>query len=324
MATKEKSSDSSIIQCDNCGQSFCKNCETSGQFIKWTLCRKCSEPIKQRRDKISEFVKKRKEQYKLKTQYMGFGISLRLTKDVKVAFEMLSNCYDEAVILLTEDKLIIKSLDPSKITIIKCEIQDNLFQSILKLEVPELRLAWGLNDLNKIISCFQDDQQITISRRSGEKKILFSNNDFILTLKDDLGDIDEDYFENLNKINYPLNFKPDPIKFFNALSTCKEISEVFEIVYEGKGLWLKAESSNISLVHSFNCSIKHTDDKIEVGGNTEILTSFLKPLIETIKSMKTSINTDKPIRLDIETNDNIKITYYEAPRVQDAKYDDED
>ena len=324
MVTKEKDSDHSIIQCDNCGQSFCSNCRTQHRFIKWTLCRKCYEPIRQHREKIREFVKKRKEQYKLKTQYMGFGVSLRLTKDVKEAFEMLSSCYSEAVILLTKDKIIIKSMDPSQITMLKCEIQNNLFQYILKLETPELRLVWSLEDLNKIISCFQDDQQITISRTSGEKKISFLNSDFILALKDGLGEIEEAYFDNLNKIDYPLDFKPKPINLLNALSACKELSELFEIFYEGDNLSLKAESSNISLVHLFNCPIKHTNDKINVGGNADILTSFLKPLIENIRSMKISIKTDNPIRLDIETDEHIKITYFQAPRVQEPEYDDED
>ena len=324
MTVKEKKLHSSIIQCDNCGQSFCKNCETSGRFIKWTLCRKCSEPLIQRRIRIREFVKKRKEQYKLKTQYMGFGLSLRLTKDVKEAFEMLSNCYDEAVIILTKDKITIKSIDPSKITIIKCEIQNNLFKQALKLEIPELRLTLNLDDLNKIISCFQDDQQITISRTAGEEKIIFSDKALTLALKDDLGDIEEVYYNNLNKIDYPLDFKPDPIKFFNTLSACKEHSEIFEIFYEGENLSLKAESSNISLVHLFNCSIKHTDDKIDVYGNTDILTSFLRLLIESIRIMKISIKTDNPIRLDIETDEHVKITYFQAPRVQELEYDDED
>jgi hypothetical protein len=306
MTVKEKESDHSIIKCDKCGESFCSNCSPKHRYIKWILCRKCNEPIKQRRERIKEFVKKRKEQYKLKTQYMGFGVSLRLTKDIKVAFEMLSNCYDEAVILLTKDKIIVKSMDPSKITVIKCEIQNNLFQHILKLEIPELRLAWNLNDLNKIISCFQDDRQITISRASGEKKIIISDENLTLTMNDDLGDIEDPYFNNLNQIDYPLDFKPEPIKFFNTLSACKELSDFFEIIYSGENLRLKAERSKISLVYLFNCPIKHTDDKIDVCGKTDILTSFLKLLIENIKSMKISINT------------------FQAPRVQEPEYDDED
>jgi len=262
---------------------------------------------------------------------MSFTLKLENSRILKGIVETLSSIIDETEFRVTPKEFTITAMDPSRICLLKLSIKKDDFDEYQCNE--ESKVGLNLDDLDKILKRSAANDSIEIDFKQKEQKIKLKmqregtnrTRTFSLALLDI--DTEEIPMENLLKIEYPTKWVIDADFLVEAIKDAEIYSEILNIkAIENEGL-LFSSSGQIGEME-YNLT---TDDLIE-SNLSETSTgayslTFLKAILKIApitEKLEISLKTDNPLKMIFNILEGGELSYFLAPRVEEAEFEDED
>lgn len=269
---------------------------------------------------------------KTKDDPLSFNLRLDNAKILRDIIETLSSIIDETEFKVTPDEFTISAMDPSRICLLKLTIPNHGFDEYEC--AGESKVALNLDYLNKILkrsssndtlelNFTEKNQKITIKmKREGTSR----TRTFSLALLD--LDIEEVPMENLLEIEYPSRWFMDPTFLTEAIKDAEIYAEILNMKATGEeGLVFSANGQIGEMVYSLA-----VDDLIESDLNEETQTgayrlTFLKAILKIAsitEKLELSLRTDHPLKMIFSLLEGGELSYFLAPRVEEADFDEDD
>lgn len=319
------------------GVYFCEYCQTycstnrspRKKFIKWTLCDVCYVKYNLSPSKRAKRKEARKKEREIKKANAPFDIYLDNAKDLKYIIEALSSNTDEVRITLSSEGFSIIAMDPSRICFLILTLTPEFFN---KFEYTHENQFFCINidDLNKIFQKIPDESSIHLTTIID--KIYKKDPIPFLLIKADkmkheliLLDLDyEDYpTENLLAIEHSCKFTLDAGEFFNILENAFIHSEL--IIFQVNNAEIKIFSEGKIGKFTYNHQLIEPSKKpVDAGFSISYMKNFLKPIISFLENIEIHLKTDYPLKIDIPLRNNSLLQIFEAPRVEEPDFADDD
>ena len=222
-------------------------------------------------------------------------------------------------------------MDPSRICLLKLSIKKEDFDEYECTQ--ETKVGLNLDDLDKILKRSTTNDSIQINFKESDNKIkiimqregMSRSRTFSLALLDI--DIEEIPMDNLLKIEYPSKWVIDPEFFVEAIKDAEIYSEILNIkAEEKKGLIFSSSGQIGEMIYSLS------DEDLIESNLTEISTgayslTFLKAILKITsitEKLEISLKTDHPLKMIFNLLEGGELSYFLAPRVEEAEFEDDD
>lgn len=275
----------------------------------------------------AETVKKNDREY---TQG-SFRFLKENSKILKNIIETLSSIIDETEFIITEEGLEIAAMDPSRICLLKLEIEDIDFDEFES--DGNTKVAFNLDDLDKIMKRSTSNDSIEISYEQNDNKIQVvmqrENTSKKRTFSLKLLDIDTEEvpMENLLSIEYPSMFAIDPDFIEEAIKDAEIYSEILNMkAAETEGLTFTSSGQIGEMVYYLQAEDLLESDLKGVSEGSYSLT-FLKSIMKISKiteKLEISLKSDHPLKMIFKLLEGGELNYFLAPRVENTEFEDED
>ncbi len=262
---------------------------------------------------------------------MTFKLKLENSRILKVIVETLASIIDETEFRVTPKEFIITAMDPSRICLLKLSIKKEDFDDYNCNE--ETKVGLNLDDLDKILKRSSTNDSIEINFKESDNKIKIimqregtsRSRTFSLALLDI--DIEEIPMDNLLKIEYLSKWVIDPEFFIEAIKDAEIYSEILNMkAEEKKGLTFSSSGQIGEMVYSLtNEDLIETNIKDLSTGAYSL--TFLKAILKIAsitEKLEISLKTDHPLKMIFNLLEGGELSYFLAPRVEEADFDDED
>lgn len=262
---------------------------------------------------------------------MTFKIKLENSRILKGIVETLASIIDETEFQVTPKEFTISAMDPSRICLLKLSIKKEDFDEYDCSK--ETKVGLNLVDLDKILkrSASNDSVEIDFNETDNKIKVKMKREGasrtrtFSLALLDI--DIEEIPMENLLNIEYPSEFVIEPEFLVEAIKDAEIYSEILNIkAVEEQGLIFSSIGQIGEMEYDLN-----KDDLIESNLNDTnsgaYSLTFLKAILKIAsitQKLKISLRTDHPLKMIFNILEGGELSYFLAPRVEEADFDDED
>jgi proliferating cell nuclear antigen len=262
---------------------------------------------------------------------MSFTLKLENSRILKGIIETLSSIIDETEFRVTPKEFMITAMDPSRICLLKLSIKKENFDEYQCSK--ESKVGLNLDDLDKILKRSAANDSVEIDFKEKEQKIKLKmqregtnrKRTFSLALLDI--DTEEIPMENLLKIEYPTNWVIDADFLVEAIKDAEIYSEILNMkAIENEGL-LFSSTGQIGEME-YNLS---TDDLIESNisetSSGAYSLTFLKAILKIAsitEKLEISLKTDHPLKMIFNLLEGGELSYFLAPRVEEAEFEDED
>ncbi|MFO8019863.1 MAG: proliferating cell nuclear antigen (pcna) [Promethearchaeia archaeon] len=259
-----------------------------------------------------------------------FNIKLENPKILKTIISAIEGLIDETVIRIALDKVVINAMDPSKIVLTEITLPEETFDDYNVTEPANVPL--NLEDLNKILKRVNNSDFLRLSMTENAQKIKISafdpehqrNREFHLALLD--LDIEKADMTTLFDIHYPATATLSPGLFLEALKDCEIYSEIINISATEETLYFKSEGqigeANYELFGEYLSNLNVTSDAKGTYA-IEHLKKILK-LIAITEKFSIDVKTDHPINLTFDISTGGTVHYFQAPRVEEPEFDEEE
>lgn len=264
----------------------------------------------------------------VKTQ---FTIKLQNSRILKGIVETLASIIDETDIQITPKEFKIKAMDPSRICLLQLIIAKVSFDEYECSK--ECTITVNLDDLDKVIKRSSINDNITLSFQEDIQKLKIKMvrdestraRMFSLALLD--SDIEEIPMDNLLKIEYKSIWTMDTAFLIEAIKDAEIYSEILNIITtEGQGLVF----SSIGQIGEMEYELGE-DDLIDsdLNGTSSGAYSltFLKAILKIAsitEKLEISLKTDHPIKMIFNLLEGGELSYFLAPRVEEAEFEEDD
>ncbi len=262
---------------------------------------------------------------------MSFTLKLENSRILKGIVETLASIIDETEFRVTPKEFTISAMDPSRICLLKLSIKKENFDGYECSK--ESKVGLNLDDLDKILKRSGANDSIEIDFNETDQKIkikiqregMSRKRTFSLALLDI--DIEEIPMDNLLKIEYPSKWVIETDFFIEAIKDAEIYSEILNIAAsEGQGL----DFSSTGQIGEMEYNLGE-DDLIEhdINGTSRGAYSltFLKAILKIAsitEKLEISLKTDHPLKMIFDLLEGGKLSYFLAPRVEEAEFEDED
>lgn len=262
---------------------------------------------------------------------MSFALKLENSRILKVIVETLASIIDETEFKVTPKEFTITAMDPSRICLLKLVIDRKHFDNFECNK--ETKIGLNLEDLDKILKRSSANDIIDISFNEKEQKIKIKmqreNMKHARTFSLALLDIDaEDVpMDNLLKIEYDSKFSIEPSLFIDAIKDAEIYSEIMNMKTEEKqGLFFNSSGQIGEMEYELaldDLLENDLNDKSTGAYSLRFLKSIFKiaPVVETLEIF---LKTDHPLKITFNIIEGAMLTYFLAPRVEEAEFDDEE
>lgn len=253
---------------------------------------------------------------------MIFYFKKENSKIIRQIIEVLSTIIDEIEMTIVPEGLRIYAMDPSRICLLKLEIDNDDFDSFECKK--ETKICLNLEDLNKILKRSSANDHLEIFQKEEENKIRVcmkkaegtKKRNFSLTLLD--LEMEEIHFEKLIAIEYLGKIKLETSIIDEAIKDGEIYGEsLFIKAKEKEGLIIEASGQIGEMTYELQ-----EEDLIEseINGTQSgrYGITFLKAIIKLApitEEFKLSALKDHPLFLQFKLLEGGVIDYYLAPRV---------
>ena len=262
---------------------------------------------------------------------MSFTLKLENSRILKGIIETLASIIDETEFRVTPKDFTISAMDPSRICLLKLAIKKDDFDEF-KCE-KESKVGLNLDDLDKILkrSAVNDSVEISFSETDPKIKIKMQREGtqrtrtFSLAILDI--DIEEIPMDNLLKIEYPTKWVIDPEFLVEAIKDAEIYSDILNIkAEENQGLVFNSSGQIGEMIYDLN-----EDDLINstINGTNSASYSltFLKAILKIAsitEKLEISLKSDHPLKMIFNLLEGGELSYFLAPRVEEAEYEEDE
>ena len=262
---------------------------------------------------------------------MSFSLKLENSRILKGIIETLSSIIDETEFRVSPKEFTISAMDPSRICLLKLSIKKENFDDYQCSK--ESKVGLNLDDLDKILKRSAASDSVIIDFDEKDQKIkikmqregMSRTRTFSLALLDI--EIEEIPMDNLLKIEYPSKWVIDTQFLIEAIKDAEIYSEILNIsAAEGKGLIFSSTGQIGEMEYNLG-----EDDLIEneISGTSSGAYSltFLKAILKIAsitEKLEISLKTDHPLKMIFDLLEGGQLSYFLAPRVEEAEFDDDE
>ncbi|MHA1526961.1 MAG: proliferating cell nuclear antigen (pcna) [Promethearchaeota archaeon] len=262
---------------------------------------------------------------------MSFKLKLENSRILKGIIETLASIIDETEFIVSPNEFTISAMDPSRICLLKLGIKKENFDGYECS--AESKVGLNLDDLDKILkrSANDDSLEIDFNEKDNKVKIKMQRGDstrtrtFSLALLDI--DIEEIPMENLLAIEYPTIFAIDPTFLVEAIKDAEIYSEILNVkAEEGQGLVFSSSGQIGEMEYELSQDDLLSSDISDTNSGAYSLT-FLKAILKITsitEKLEMSLKTDHPLKMIFNLLEGGELSYFSAPRVEEADFDDDD
>ena len=260
---------------------------------------------------------------------MSFTLKLENSRILKGIIETLSSIIDETEFRVTPKEFTISAMDPSRICLLKLSIKKENFDEYKCKK--ESKVGLNLDDLDKILKRSSTNDSINLDFNEKDQKIKMQREgtsrtrNFSLALLDI--EIEEIPMENLLKIEYSSKWVIDTEYLIEAIKDAEIYSEILNMkAEEGKGL-IFSSSGQIGEME-YDLSIddlieSHIDETCSGAYSLTFLKAILK-IAPITEKLEISLKTDHPLKMIFDLLEGGELSYFLAPRVEEADFDEDD
>jgi len=262
---------------------------------------------------------------------MSFTLKLENSRILKGIVETLASIIDETEFRVTPKKFTISAMDPSRICLLKLSINKENFDDYQCDK--ESKVGLNLDDLDKILkrSATNDSVEIKFNEKDQKIKIKMQREGtsrirtFSLALLDI--EIEEIPMDNLLRIEYPSKWVIEPDFLVEAIKDAEIYSEILNITaIEGQGLNFTSTGQIGEMEYQLN-----EDDLIETDfsgtSSGAYSLTFLKAILKIAsitEKLEISLKTDHPLKMIFNLLEGGELSYFLAPRVEEAEFEEDD
>ena len=262
---------------------------------------------------------------------MSFTLKLENSRILKVIVETLASIIDETEFRVTPKEFTISAMDPSRICLLKLSLKKQNFDEYDCNK--ESKVGLNLDDLDKILKRSAANDSVEINFDETEQKIkikmqregMSRTRTFSLALLDI--EIEEIPMDNLLKIEYPSKWVIEPSFLVEAIKDAEIYSEILNIAaIEDQGLNFSSTGQIGEMEYNLS-----EDDLIEtnIDGSSSGAYSltFLKAILKIAsitEKLEISLKTDHPLKMIFNLLEGGELSYFLAPRVEEAEFEDDD
>jgi len=304
--SKTNTKSDKFYECDLCHGVYCKGCESPKDYMKWKLCPECFNPFHSRHQKRWKRIIEKRD-----SSTITF---IPTSETLKNLFNGLANIYDELLLKIENDKMIIRSIDPSRVT-------------CMETIIP---IKQGRNNITKEIPIKTEDICLALQELKGIVRL--SVKDTKLCLNDDLLNMEflgidpepfvkEEVIERNITWENPSNFLFNSETFIRITNALRLYSGMLSITQDQKSITFLSEkhksdaSAEILLADLKHYSIE--DDETVTFDNT-VINRLNKHLEDITEEIIVSLMTDSPLKLEYLIEQDITFTIAVAPRVEEV------
>jgi len=262
---------------------------------------------------------------------MSFTLKLENSRILKGIIETLASIIDETEFRVTPKEFTISAMDPSRICLLKLSLKKENFDEYDCNK--ESKVGLNLDDLDKILkrSAASDSVEIVFNETDQKIKIkmkregMSRTRTFSLALLDI--EIEEIPMDNLLKIEYPSKWVIEPEFLVEAIKDAEIYSEILNVAaIENQGLVFSSTGQIGEMEYNLS-----EDDLIETnidGSSTGAYSlTFLKAILKIAsitEKLEISLKTDHPLKMIFNLLEGGELSYFLAPRVEEAEFEDDD
>ncbi len=262
---------------------------------------------------------------------MSFTLKLENSRILKGIVETLASIIDETEFRVTPKEFTISAMDPSRICLLKLSLKKENFDEYQCNK--ESKVGLNLDDLDKILKRSAANDSVEINFNETDQKIkikmqregMSRTRTFSLALLDI--EIEEIPMDNLLKIEYPSKWVIEPGFLVEAIKDAEIYSEILNIAAnEGKGLIFTSTGQIGEMEYNLS-----EDDLIETAiegsSNGAYSLTFLKAILKIAsitEKLEISLKTDHPLKMIFNLLEGGELSYFLAPRVEEAEFEDDD
>ena len=185
----------------------------------------------------SEYDESEYDESEYDDKYNFNGTTIICLKDgniFKKIIDLLKEVLDVGILIINEDGISLESLDSSHVSFIQMLLNREDFDKFIfdKKREDDLYLSVSMKSLSNILKCLNNGEQITISYKENDNKILweFDNLDTDAHKEFNLSLIDQDAHDiNIPKANYQCRIKTLSSEFQNLLKNLAYIGDYIKI-----------------------------------------------------------------------------------------------
>jgi proliferating cell nuclear antigen len=262
---------------------------------------------------------------------MTFKLKLDNSRILKGIVETLASIIDETEFRVTPKEFTISAMDPSRICLLKLTIKKDNFDDYTCDK--EYKVGLNLDDLDKILkrSSASDAIELDFNEEDQKIKIKMQRADtsrtrtFSLALLDI--DIEEIPMENLLKIEFPSKWVIDPEFLVEAIKDAEIYSEILNMkAAEGEGLVFSSSGQIGEMEYDLSLDDLLDSDINDTNTGAYSLT-FLKAILKIApitEKLEISLRTDHPLTMIFNLLEGGELSYFLAPRVEEADFDEDE
>jgi proliferating cell nuclear antigen len=268
---------------------------------------------------------------------MSFKLKLENSRILKGIVETLASIIDETEFKVTENEFTITAMDPSRVCLLKLTIDKEDFDEFEfeKEGGDDAQYTIGLNldDLDKILKRSSTNDSIEIDFKENDNKIkiimqregMSRSRTFSLALLDI--EIEEIPMDTLLNYDYPTRWVIDPEFLVEAIKDAEIYSEILNIKAE-KDQGLVFNSSGQIGEMEYNLAFEDLiESEIDADSTGAYSLAFLKAILKIAsitEKLTVFLETDHPLKMIFNLLEGGKLSYFLAPRVEEAEFEDED
>ena len=260
-----------------------------------------------------------------------FSIKIDNSRILKGIVETLASIIDETEFRITPKEFTIKAMDPSRICLLQLTIAKANFE---EFNCPkECKIAMNLDDLDKIMKRSTINDTITLSYQEADQKIKIKMirdgttraRTFSLALLDI--EVEDVPMDNLLKIEYPAEWSMDADLLVEAIKDAEIYSEILNIKTEAdKGLTFSSSGQIGEMEYDMALDdlLESDFDGINTGAYSLTFLKAILKLIPITEALELSLKSDHPLKMIFNLLEGGVLSYFLAPRVEEAEFDDDD
>ncbi len=262
---------------------------------------------------------------------MSFTLKLENSRILKGIVETLSSIIDETEFKVTPSDFTISAMDPSRICLLKLIIKKEDFDEFKCSK--ESKVGLNLDDLDKILKRSSSNDTVEIDFNEKDQKIKIKmkregtsrDRTFSLALLDI--DIEEIPMDNLLKIEYPSKWVIETDFLVEAIKDAEIYSEILNMkAIEGEKLIFSSSGQIGEMNYELGLDELIETDINETSSGAYSLT-FLKAILKIApitEKLEISLKTDHPLKMIFNLLEGGELSYFLAPRVEEAEFDEEE
>lgn len=231
----------------------------------------------------------------------------------------VSKFIEFGLIVINDDGLIFKAIDPSRVSLIEMYMPRESFEE-LELD-NKFEVMINIEELGKILRSSEKDDKISLDFREDCMTIKLERKEvareFIIPIQTG------SEAESIPELKLELNnmFRISGLLLYEGISSIEGLGDVLimKVSDEDLSLIVRSDIGEAEVVFSTSSGTlierEVNEPNIEVSYGLEFFT-YIKPVMRISESVSILLSSEMPCKLIFDLPQNVKMNYYVAPRVE--------